>query len=391
MEMSKEKQYVMLAFLSAGILSLPACMPKNRTIEGELTMKEVAALELPLDSITTQETSYMQLVDDSTLAFFNKPTYDICLYNLNSRFMESRINLKREGPNAVNGIDAFYVAGKDSLWLYASWGRIIYLLDGTGILREKKEITEDSEKSIGSHPHYSVSPFPTTTAPYIVTNGKHILQGMDGITLNGTLPGATLIYNWEANKATTGNPYPSIYGEADKIQDNWDTFGYRETYYTLNPRHEIVTSFPASDSLYVYSPDNGTTRGYYAGYSGKVNISPGVPSDPDKKVRKFISQHQYSGILYDKFNHLYYRIIRLPGNENTDNVRKELSKKPVGIIILDDNFNKVGEYMLPDDRYYTMNAFVSTNGLHVNTFSENDDIMTFRVFKPSPFKTSNRK
>ena len=233
---------------------------------------------------------------------------------------------------------------------------------------------------------YSVSPYPTTTAPYIVIAGRHILQGMDGIVLEGKKPGATMIYDWASGKVVTANGYPAIYGRDNEIQKNWDTFGYRETYYTLNSKNDIVTSFPASDSIHVYSPERGTTRSHYAGYSGGVDIRPGVPSDPDSKARKFISQHQYSGVLYDRFNDLYYRILRLPGDGNARDVRNEVLLKPVVVIILDGHFNKVGEYRLPHDRYYTANAFVNPGGLHVNVVSEDDDLMSFRVFKPIKLK-----
>ncbi|MDE6771364.1 MAG: DUF4221 domain-containing protein [Muribaculaceae bacterium] len=370
-----------LALVSAGIITLPACMPNGKGFDNEMSMVECTRLALPLDSITTQETSYMQLVDDSTLAFFNKPTYDICVYDLRDKVLRNRISLRREGPDAVNGIDAFFLSGQDSIWLYASWGNVIYLLDGNSSLREKRSIDDDVMAKDGGTRH-SVSPFPTTTTPYTVVDGRHILQGMDGIVLQGKMPGATVIYDWNSGKVETANGYPSIYGEGNEIQNNWDTFGYRETYYTLNAKNDIVTSFPASDSIYVYSPNSGKSERHYAGYSETVDIKPGVPSDPDSKTRKFISQHQYSGVLYDRFNDLYYRIIRLPGNADAQDVRKEISSKPVVVIILDGEFNKVGEYRLPEDMYYTANAFVTPDGLHVNTVSDDDDLMTFRVFKP---------
>ena len=62
------------------IITMSGC--RNKTAEkrissGDISMTEVDSLQIHLDSLTTQSTSYLQLVGDSTIAFFNKPNSDI--------------------------------------------------------------------------------------------------------------------------------------------------------------------------------------------------------------------------------------------------------------------------------------------------------------------------
>ena len=73
---------------------------------------------------------------------------------------------------------------------------------------------------------------------------------------------------------------------------------------------------------------------------------------------------------------MYYRLFCLPLKEGND------KWQPVGLIVLDGDFNYVGEGLFPDDvnlRY--SNSFVSKKGLNIQVMTDNDDLMTFYQFK----------
>lgn len=55
--------------------------------------------------------------------------------------------------------------------------------------------------------------------------------------------------------------------------------------------------------------------------------------------------------------------------------------KKIQIIALDSIFNIIGRYNLKDDIYISGLSFLSNEGLHIKTNSENDDIMRFKTFK----------
>ncbi|MDR1356556.1 MAG: hypothetical protein LBJ58_02670, partial [Tannerellaceae bacterium] len=56
-------------------------------------------------------------------------------------------------------------------------------------------------------------------------------------------------------------------------------------------------------------------------------------------------------------------------------------EKSLLVIILDSQFNKIGESYLPDAPYLTLSYFVSPEGFHIQVNSEDDDIMKFKTFK----------
>lgn len=351
---------------------------KAQTVADFLTLEESESLLIPLDSMTTQETNYIQIINDSLLSFFNKPNYDICIVNLADKTTD-KIKIRREGPNAVVGVDGYCYVSPDSIWLYVSWGRKMTLIDSEGQIRSSIQIPRENKD--GSMPKYSVLPFPTTSAPYMVKGNRHILQGMNGPESGSQIPGVTIVYDIAKDTLITGNPYPDIYGNDEDLK-RWDTFGYRQTSFTITPDGGIVTSFPASDSLYVYYPNDNRRVAHFAGYSSPTNINVGNVTDLNSKYINYLTQFQYCGIVYDNSANVYYRLIRLPKNDyDQNNLANEIARKQNAVIILDSDFNVVGETLLPEDEYYPINMFANSNGLHINVYSDDDDFMKFRVFK----------
>lgn len=344
-----------------------------------LTMEESDMLLVPLDSSTTQVTSYMQLIDDSVLAFFNEPNYDIVLNNLNNG-TATKVTIHRDGPDAVNGVTGFCYVSPDSIWLYEQWGRDITLIDSNGNKKGHVRMSAIND-SLGNRLKYAVSPYPLTISPYTVKNGIHYLQGMNGRAVEGQIPGSTLIYDEKAGNWKTENAYPSVYGANDEISE-WNPFGFRQTQYTFTPDGEMLINYPASDSLYTYNPMTGEHRTYNAAYSKPTNIHLVKVNSLEESYADYLKQYCYTSIHYDKFNDVYYRIIRTPIEDfDITKYRELLQTKPVVIIILNKDFKNIGEYSLPDDKYNHGNIFINKNGLHINVVSDDDDFMKFRVFR----------
>ena len=86
-------------------------------------------------------------------------------------------------------------------------------------------------------------------------------------------------------------------------------------------------------------------------------------------------------MYYDKWNKLYYRLLSLPIADY--NVNEEtFPERNLAIVLLDETFQKVGEYNLTEksDRYGFV--FTSPEGLHINILSPDDDYMEFLTIKP---------
>ena len=71
----------------------------------------------------------------------------------------------------------------------------------------------------------------------------------------------------------------------------------------------------------------------------------------------------------------------LPASDYDKNAGSKL-RRELCVIILNNEFEKVGEYLVKERSHTYSHAFVSQEGLHINVLSDNDDYLTFITLKP---------
>lgn len=104
-------------------------------------------------------------------------------------------------------------------------------------------------------------------------------------------------------------------------------------------------------------------------------------SNPEE-WKHYVENPTYEGISYDRYRQLYYRVVRMPWSDYKTG--EYGNKKPIGIIVLDHNFNIVGEAVLPNLpeglSYYPYNFFATSEGLNIQVLNGNDDAMLYYCF-----------
>lgn len=101
------------------------------------------------------------------------------------------------------------------------------------------------------------------------------------------------------------------------------------------------------------------------------------------------SNPNYGNLIYDKYRNVYYRIA-YPKTEIEKGVRglelRSYGRKLFSIIILDKNFNIIGETLFPKYTYNSNLVFIHKDGLYISDshylnpeFS--DDVLSFKCFK----------
>lgn len=366
--------------LLCAVLLLASCSSPGKQDSSstrDWTMTVSADKSFLLDASISQEINYLQVVNDDTVAFFNKPDYSIRYFRISDGHEVGKTQLYREGPHALRGVQGFCYVSPDSVWVYEYWESHLVRVNARGEIAETRKVKDGL-----SSPLYGVFPFPMTDTPILRWGNRLILQGMDGLTGEGQLPGCTQIYDLADGTTTCANGYPSVYGDPDKNAKNWGAFSFRQVPYTMGPEEELVLSYPADDSVRVFRLSTGQTRSFPARYSKKTAAcqpmtSPSVQADTEQ----YLDQYLYAGIVYDKYRHFYYRLVLLP-LEDYDLNDAKTQQKQLAVMILDESFRVVGEFELPKDTYKYRNLFVSREGLHVNALSEDDDFLRFVTLVP---------
>lgn len=374
-----EKKFICATIVA--FLMIQMCMVSCTSVTKErqdiVGMEEVEECVIPLDSLTTQHPAYLQLMNDSTICFYNRATHNLCFVNLNTHTIYKKIQLYREGPNAILWLDAFY-NDNDSIWVYEARNQTLTIVDTLGTILDKISIPTTDES--GNPLRHAVLPYPMTVSPYVIKDGVHIMQGMAGFREEGQMYGSTLLYEPKSGKVMTDNAYPEVYG-SDEDLTYWEPFAYRITTYTFMPDGNMLINYPVSDSLYVYDYAAHQRKPVYAGYSSPTNIKQKRAKTREGIKEDVLSQYRYIGIFYDKSRNVYYRLLRLPSETvNPENNRLVFFQQPVAVIILDSDLNIIGESILPTGTY-TVESFVNSDGLHINVESDDDDMMVYRVFR----------
>lgn len=366
--------------LLCAVLLLASCSSSGKQDSSstrDWTMTVSADKSFLLDASISQEINYLQVVNDDTVAFFNKPDYSIRYFRISDGHEVGKTQLYREGPHALRGVQGFCYVSPDSVWVYEYWESHLVRVNVRGEIAETRKVKDGL-----SSPRYGVFPFPMTDTPILRWGNRLILQGMDGLTGEGQLPGCTQIYDLADGTTTCANGYPSVYGDPDKNAKNWGAFSFRQVPYTMGPEEDLVLSYPADDSVRIFRLSTGQTRSFPARYSKKTAAcqpmtSPSVQADTEQ----YLDQYLYAGIVYDKYRHFYYRLVLLP-LEDYDLNDAKTQQKQLAVMILDESFRVVGEFELPKDTYKYRNLFVSREGLHVNALSEDDDYLRFVTLVP---------
>ena len=96
----------------------------------------------------------------------------------------------------------------------------------------------------------------------------------------------------------------------------------------------------------------------------------------------------YGNLLFDKYRNVYYRIA-YPETEIEKGVNGlellHYGRKRFSIIILDKDFNIIGETLFPDYTYNSTVMFIREDGLYISDShylnpNYNDDLLSFRKF-----------
>lgn len=356
---------------------------ENRMGKQLYTMQELPHKVFALDDSTTQVLDYIHTFEEGDsllLASYNGPMKNICIFDVRSGKEIRKMQFQKDGPNALgNNVFGFLYHNKDSIYVYHMWTWQLDLFNGKGEILSKIRLQE-----LPLYPEGNVMPeiLPQSYAPIKKAGDKIILQGQGLLpepnpdNLRGPV---TAILDLKEKTVCCANQYPAIYGDADNI---WHVFSYLVPSYDLSPQNEMVISFPADDSIRVYNFQTRQTRSYFAGYSIPYEIRPARSKSMVSVTRSVYDQVQYYCICYDRWNELYYRILTLPVAEDYDvNSKRNLSRS-LAVVILDKDFQKVGEYNVQEKSDRCGSVFVSPEGLHVHVYSDDDDYLTFMTLKP---------
>ena len=251
-------------------------------------------------------------------------------------------------------MQGFFVASPDSVFILDGSNSKLHLLNKDGKLLKTHSWFSEAEKvpksaqgmagiysgspgiRQGKWLHLSSVPFSGTSDPSTFTEGK-----------------TNVAINLATGEARYEYGYPSTYKNGKYALYASDIKRCQ------TPEGYFLYSFGAEDSVRLTDLQS-RNKAFYAG-SSYFKTPP--PANPEIGVTA--RPQSYGGILYDEVNEVYYRMA-LHGVADILKAEHGFDDQEISIIILDKDFNKIGESRLPKGKHNFRQWFVGPDGLYIS-------------------------
>jgi hypothetical protein len=361
-------------------LSLISCN-NNKEVSYKLRISN-PIIKLSLDKTTKISTPPSCLYKDTNgteyITFQNSINNEIEFYNISSQKLEFKIKPEVEGQNGVGFFSGYYIQNLDSIFITNGDNEEISLIDRNVIVKNKFDYHETKDK----HP---LKEFYSTPATPISILGDDLYIVPSCNRWAKVNPVAAYI-NIKTDKVCdfSSFQYPKFPGANNKMK----RAGVEDHMSRCFDGKRFIYSFHFDEDIYVCSPNHNDIKRYKikSKYISKVKI---LNDYGNLTPEEACCNPNYGDMIYDKYRNVYYRIAYPATSIEKDKKGIELlmyGRKFFSIIIVDSNFNVIGETMFPDYTYNSNFMFVRKDGLYIsdnNCYNPHysDDVLSFVRFE----------
>lgn len=352
--------------------------------KGSVSLTVIDTLSLPLDSITSpgvvSNEQYISFQNKSHLTFLNFVSRKIYFYDLHTGTIAKTVHLDSFGFSPEDGVQGFCMISPDTLLIYS------YKKSRWTLIHEQKGKLAQGDMGMDKHSFLTVYPFVTTYAPMVYDRENKQVHFIGPSTALGDYARdkqrhVLISLNLETGQTTNHVSYPEIYWNA-----NWGGLaGFERLSYCNNPTEGLlVFSFMADHEVTVYNPQTHHTHkasapsDYFSSLES-FDFHPMLVDFRKQEIEQYYADSfAYLNIVYDPFRKMYYRITDFP---------KISGQRQNSIILLTDQFERVGEIILPAGKYNINNYFVSEAGFFLKRKdTHNDEFLIYDCFQPQYVK-----
>lgn len=373
------KEHIALILL---FLTLISCQSNTSNKKTSFLLKESdKVVTFKLNNHTKSSINVMSLFTDSAgreyLTFQNPGQNEILFYDIHTRELAMVVNPEVEGNNGVGFYTGYYIQSLDSIFI-TSYGSTITLINRDAKIIDRFPY-DKAQDSILLENYCAIS---FVYKPIINIDNKLYIMPSCNRWAEKKPVCAYIDLSDRTVQAFTGFEYPTFPGADNKAKLS----GIENDVSRCFDGRRFVYAFYYDEDIYVVSPDHQSIRRVKvkSKYIDKVKLL----NDYELTEKEMCENPNYGNLIYDKYRNVYYRIA-YPETEIEKNVRTmELlmyGRKKFSIIILDQDFNTIGETLFPEYQYNSAVMFIREEGLYISTSHPmnpdySDDKLTFKCF-----------
>ena len=343
-------------------------------------------LSLSLDSDTKSNTKSLYLYKNKAgkeyITFQNQFKNEIYFYNFKNQNFEFKLAPNLDGNNGVGMFFGYYIQNLDSIFLTNSEIEEISLIDSSAKLKEQLVYDKASDGTLLR------KSFSTTNYYRPLTIIENKIYAISRCNRN-THPNPVSITIDLKTKKVDYLPfeYPILQNNINKMK----AFGLEDQFSRTFDGNHFVYSFYFEEDIFVTSIDHKIIerKKVKSKYMNSVRL---LDDFGKSTIQNACENPNYGNMIYDPYRSVYYRIAfpeiefehKLKMNEAMELL--DYGRKRFSIIIIDKEFNIIGETLFPDYSYNPGIMFVREDGLYISTCHPmnpqySDDYLNFQRFE----------
>ena len=375
-----------ILFILISTILIFSCTNNNNLNITKFKIELISDKLISLDSLTDPWQTSFILSDDTHLQnqFFVLSGIDnsLQIYDWKTGKIQSKKILPKEGPNGVGDAGSLMVKSLDSIFVLSDFQFKLYQLDRNYNVVKSYSLLEME----GGKPSYGKGMFPASKRFCKIGffENKVYLGGyplISALKEDFYLKGATsLSLNLKNNKIKYLTKFPPSYikrfrqGKIIISQQTYPSLTYNYA------KKQMVISHMTDENLEAFDLSNETSNYYFAGSNEQNNFTWASKNISEKEEFKYFTKQPYfSGVYYDNYRKVYYRIFEKPNPAKVDGYDGEPWTIP-SIIIINENFEKIGETEIPKE-YSLTSIIIAKEGPYLRKYVPDEDKMVFTLFE----------
>ncbi len=340
-----------------------------------LVLNPEKELKILLDSSTHFYYNSLQVFEnedcEKLLALSYKNERKILIYSMDNPQLIRKIQYPIEGPNSVGTeLGGFYIHNMDSIFVYDYWGRRLCLSDSSGEIKQSYNIEAPGTQT-------QIFPEASHLCPPHFKNGKVYLTGrIDALGKPEAKP--MIGINIKDKSVSTYGRLPVKWFSNDYSFRSYVLYDYSDDF------NHYVVDFIVTDSLFIFSDQWEFIKSVNVKSKWIDEIEPFDKArgrNAKDRMNAYAAAEDYAGIIYDPYRIVYYRLV---DQGRTLQEAYAYKSSQVSIMVLDRNFNILGEYNTSEEEDKTTGLFVTEEGLYVPSkelYRKDENFLTFRLYE----------
>jgi len=390
MGLSDNKMIKKLIYFSILVATIASC--ENNTIlnttprefDQKMTLVHTDTLTIPIGYRSNVYSRYVKtcsIKNVSYLGVVNVNTNDLEFYALSDKGEDFRVRFHLDGPNAVGQLKGFEVIS-DSTLLIASTYRIrLYVTDFEGNIIKTIKTDDTSRKGKPFVQMYY------TQRPLVYHKSNDDFYVFTKVDTDYNGPGIWSGTMFMKISNSINEPLQHVFELSTFFNDFVHGAYFSHGSHILIEDRFLVLGIPFYNNILIYDLENQALIEREAGSKYFGDALPWESPDMDGHEEFYVTSNSYRELAYDEENKLLYRLAyRKVDYIGPDGQRRNWDNKQPSIIIINSDFEKVGEVDLPLNTIYTRMYFTYNGKLYLSLNhpdnNPSEDEMVFVGYKP---------